>query len=183
MRNLLLVAAVALSTAGCGIIYKQPIYQGNLIKQTAVEQLQVGQSKQQVSALLGTPRFQTRSTPSAGTTPPRSVWIVWRTPRSRTSPCSSRTSKLCAGKATISRRRTSSWPNPHPSSSAATWHATRRSSAAVDAVAGRSVDRLGVGMTKERIPSNGCVFCLHGRKPCAIRGAALTRPASSWVGS
>lgn len=55
MRKLLLVAAVALSTAGCGIIYKQPIYQGNLIKQSAVEQLQVGQSKQQVSALLGTP--------------------------------------------------------------------------------------------------------------------------------
>ncbi|MCC4606396.1 outer membrane protein assembly factor BamE [Xanthomonas campestris] len=55
MRNLLLVAAIALSTAGCGIIYKQPIYQGNLIKQNAVEQLQVGQSKQQVSALLGTP--------------------------------------------------------------------------------------------------------------------------------
>nr|2PXG_A Chain A, Outer membrane protein [Xanthomonas citri] len=41
--------------AGSGIIYKQPIYQGNLIKQNAVEQLQVGQSKQQVSALLGTP--------------------------------------------------------------------------------------------------------------------------------
>ncbi|KAB7763445.1 outer membrane protein assembly factor BamE [Xanthomonas maliensis] len=55
MRNLLLVAAVAVSTAGCGIIYKQPIYQGNLIKQSAVEQLQVGQSKQQVNALLGTP--------------------------------------------------------------------------------------------------------------------------------
>lgn len=55
MRNLLLVAAVVLSTAGCGIIYKQPIYQGNLIKQGSVEQLQVGQSKQQVAALLGTP--------------------------------------------------------------------------------------------------------------------------------
>ncbi len=55
MRNLLLVAVVALSTAGCGIIYKQPIYQGNLIKQVAVAQLKVGQSKQQVSALLGTP--------------------------------------------------------------------------------------------------------------------------------
>ncbi|OQP82757.1 hypothetical protein IA54_002725 [Xanthomonas phaseoli pv. syngonii LMG 9055] len=55
MRNLLLVAAIALSTAGCGIIYKQPIYQGNMFKQNAVEQLQVGQSKQQVSALLGTP--------------------------------------------------------------------------------------------------------------------------------
>ncbi|MBB5876008.1 outer membrane protein assembly factor BamE [Xanthomonas sp. 3498] len=55
MRNLLLVAAVALSTAGCGIIYKQPIYQGNLIKLSAVDQLKVGQSKQQVSALLGSP--------------------------------------------------------------------------------------------------------------------------------
>jgi outer membrane protein assembly factor BamE len=55
MRNFLLVAALTLSTAGCGIIYKQPIFQGNLIKQDAVEQLQVGQSKQQVAALLGTP--------------------------------------------------------------------------------------------------------------------------------
>jgi len=55
MRNLLLVAVVALSTAGCGIIYKQPIYQGNLMKKGAVEQLQVGQSKQAVTALLGTP--------------------------------------------------------------------------------------------------------------------------------
>ncbi len=55
MRNLLLVAVVALSTAGCGIIYKQPIYQGNLIKKSAVDQLQVGQSKQAVEALLGTP--------------------------------------------------------------------------------------------------------------------------------
>jgi len=55
MRTLLLVAVVALSTAGCGIIYKQPIYQGNLIKKSAVDQLQVGQSKQAVEALLGTP--------------------------------------------------------------------------------------------------------------------------------
>ena len=55
MRNLLLVAAVALSTTGCGVIYKQPIYQGNLIREQAVGQLQVGQSKQQVNALLGTP--------------------------------------------------------------------------------------------------------------------------------
>ncbi|MBD8643561.1 MULTISPECIES: outer membrane protein assembly factor BamE [unclassified Stenotrophomonas] len=55
MRNLLLVAAVALSTTGCGIIYKQPIYQGNLVREDAVSKLQVGQSKQQVNALLGTP--------------------------------------------------------------------------------------------------------------------------------
>ncbi len=55
MRNLLLVAAVALSTTGCGIIYKQPMYQGNLIREDAVSKLQVGQSKQQVNTLLGTP--------------------------------------------------------------------------------------------------------------------------------
>ncbi|MDV3468987.1 outer membrane protein assembly factor BamE [Stenotrophomonas sp. C3(2023)] len=55
MRNLLLVAAVALSTTGCGIIYKQPIYQGNLIREEGVSKLQVGQSRQQVDALLGTP--------------------------------------------------------------------------------------------------------------------------------
>jgi len=55
MRNLLLVAAIALSTTGCGIIYKQPIYQGNLLRQQDVEKLQVGQSKQQVTALLGSP--------------------------------------------------------------------------------------------------------------------------------
>ncbi|HSX64741.1 MAG TPA: outer membrane protein assembly factor BamE [Pseudoxanthomonas sp.] len=51
----MLVAALASTTAGCGILYKQPIYQGNLIEQSAVEQLQVGQSKQQVQALLGSP--------------------------------------------------------------------------------------------------------------------------------
>ena len=55
MRKLLLIAVVALSTTACGIIYKQPIYQGNLIPAEAVAQLQVGQSKQQVNALLGTP--------------------------------------------------------------------------------------------------------------------------------
>ncbi|WP_433851874.1 outer membrane protein assembly factor BamE [Stenotrophomonas nitritireducens] len=55
MRNLLLIAVVALSTTGCGIIYKQPIYQGNLLQEKSVAQLQAGQSKQQVNALLGTP--------------------------------------------------------------------------------------------------------------------------------
>lgn len=55
MRKFLLVASIALTTAGCGVLYKQPIYQGNLVGEDAVERLQVGQSKQQVSALLGTP--------------------------------------------------------------------------------------------------------------------------------
>ena len=55
MRKFLLVAVLASATAGCGILYKQPIYQGNLIEKTAVDQLQVGQSKQQVQSLLGSP--------------------------------------------------------------------------------------------------------------------------------
>jgi outer membrane protein assembly factor BamE len=51
----LLALAVAFATGGCGILYKQPIYQGNLIEKTAVDQLQVGMSKQDVMGLLGTP--------------------------------------------------------------------------------------------------------------------------------
>ena len=48
-------AALALVVSGCGVLYKQPIYQGNLLEKTAVDQLQVGQSKQQVQSLLGSP--------------------------------------------------------------------------------------------------------------------------------
>ncbi|MEL1264576.1 outer membrane protein assembly factor BamE [Pseudoxanthomonas putridarboris] len=55
MRKFLLVAALATATAGCGILYKQPIYQGNLIEKTAADQLAVGQTKQQVQSLLGSP--------------------------------------------------------------------------------------------------------------------------------
>ena len=50
-----LLVALAAMTAGCGILYRQPIYQGNLLEKTAVDQLQPGMSKQQVSALLGSP--------------------------------------------------------------------------------------------------------------------------------
>ncbi len=55
IRNILLATVVASATAGCGILYKQPIYQGNLIEKANADQLAVGQSKQQVMALLGTP--------------------------------------------------------------------------------------------------------------------------------
>ncbi|HJW47594.1 MAG TPA: hypothetical protein VJ484_14065, partial [Lysobacter sp.] len=34
MRKLLLISCLALLTAGCGILYKQPIYQGNLLEKT-----------------------------------------------------------------------------------------------------------------------------------------------------
>jgi outer membrane protein assembly factor BamE len=55
MRKLLLIAVLAAATSGCGILYKQPIYQGNLIDKAAADQLKAGMSKQQVQALLGTP--------------------------------------------------------------------------------------------------------------------------------
>ena len=55
MRKLLLISCLALLTAGCGILYKQPIYQGNLLEKSNVDQLQTGMSRQQVMLLLGTP--------------------------------------------------------------------------------------------------------------------------------
>jgi outer membrane protein assembly factor BamE len=55
MRKLLPVLAAALLTAGCGIVYHQPVYQGNLLEKSAVDQLQAGMDKQQVILLLGTP--------------------------------------------------------------------------------------------------------------------------------
>ena len=55
MRKLLLISCLALLTAGCGILYKQPIYQGNLLEKSNVDQLQAGMSRQQVMLLLGTP--------------------------------------------------------------------------------------------------------------------------------
>ncbi|AXK71829.1 outer membrane protein assembly factor BamE [Lysobacter sp. TY2-98] len=55
MRKLLPVLAAALLTAGCGIVYHQPVYQGNLLEKSAVDQLQAGMDKQQVILLLGSP--------------------------------------------------------------------------------------------------------------------------------
>ena len=55
MRKLLLVLAAALLAAGCGVLYRQPIYQGNLLEKANVDQLQAGMDKRQVMVLLGTP--------------------------------------------------------------------------------------------------------------------------------
>ena len=58
MHKLIVPALIACLTAGCGILYKQPIYQGTLVSPDSVEQLQVGMSRQQVEALLGTPSIR-----------------------------------------------------------------------------------------------------------------------------
>ncbi|MFT4179687.1 MAG: outer membrane protein assembly factor BamE [Thermomonas sp.] len=58
MRKLLVPLLALLITSGCGVLYRQPIYQGNLLDKTAVEQLQAGMDKRQVMTLLGTPSIQ-----------------------------------------------------------------------------------------------------------------------------
>jgi outer membrane protein assembly factor BamE (lipoprotein component of BamABCDE complex) len=54
MRPLLL-CVLALALTGCSIIYKLPTRQGNVMDQTKLDQLQVGQTRDQVRFLLGTP--------------------------------------------------------------------------------------------------------------------------------
>ena len=58
MRKLLPLLLAALITTGCGVVYRQPIYQGNLLDKAAVDQLQVGMDQRQVMTLLGTPAIQ-----------------------------------------------------------------------------------------------------------------------------
>ena len=55
MRKLLVIVLVVLFASGCGVLYRQPIYQGNLLDKAAVDQLQEGMDKRQVMTLLGTP--------------------------------------------------------------------------------------------------------------------------------
>ena len=58
MRKLLAIVLVVLFASGCGVLYRQPIYQGNLLDKAAVEQLQQGMDKRQVMTLLGTPSIR-----------------------------------------------------------------------------------------------------------------------------
>jgi len=55
MPKFLFTLLIALTVSGCGLLYKQPIYQGSLLKPEAIAQLQEGMDKQQVLNLLGTP--------------------------------------------------------------------------------------------------------------------------------
>lgn len=53
--KLAIVLAMSTGIVGCGIVYRQPIYQGSLVDPATIEQLQVGMSKQQVASMLGSP--------------------------------------------------------------------------------------------------------------------------------
>ena len=63
MRKLLALVLVipllvGISASGCGVLYRQPIFQGNLLDKGAVDQLQAGMDRQQVMVLLGTPSIR-----------------------------------------------------------------------------------------------------------------------------
>jgi outer membrane protein assembly factor BamE len=55
IRFLLILLLVALSTAGCGLIYKQNVQQGNAIEQDDLDELYEGMNQRQVLFVLGTP--------------------------------------------------------------------------------------------------------------------------------
>ena len=55
LKQFVLVSVLAVATAGCGMLYRQPIDQGNLLEKTNVDQLQTGMDKRQVMTLLGSP--------------------------------------------------------------------------------------------------------------------------------
>ena len=54
MRKVLFVV-LALALAGCSIVYRLPTRQGNVIDQVQLDKLAVGQTREQVKFLLGTP--------------------------------------------------------------------------------------------------------------------------------
>ena len=55
MRKAFTLLLATTLIAGCGIVYRQPVFQGNLLETRNVEQLQVGLSRAQVFSLLGSP--------------------------------------------------------------------------------------------------------------------------------
>jgi outer membrane protein assembly factor BamE len=57
LLSLLLLLSL-LASAGCGLIYKQNIQQGNALEQDELDELYIGMNKRQVLFVLGTPSIQ-----------------------------------------------------------------------------------------------------------------------------
>ena len=55
MRKAFVLFLAALLVSGCSFIYRQPVFQGNLLDKANVDQLKPGMTQAQVVALLGTP--------------------------------------------------------------------------------------------------------------------------------
>jgi outer membrane protein assembly factor BamE len=57
--TLLVFSMLALTLAGCHIVYKPDVQQGNLLDKKTVDQLKPGMTKRQVIVLMGTPSVKT----------------------------------------------------------------------------------------------------------------------------
>ncbi len=55
MRKALALILIAVLVSGCNFIYRQPVFQGNLLEKSNVDQLKPGMTQSQVVALLGSP--------------------------------------------------------------------------------------------------------------------------------
>lgn len=53
-----LIALLVVSIAGCGLLYRVDVNQGNLLEPETVAEVKTGMSKRQVLLLLGTPSIQ-----------------------------------------------------------------------------------------------------------------------------
>lgn len=58
IRFLPVMLMVMLATAGCGLIYKQNIQQGNALEQDELDELYIGMNERQVLFVLGTPSIK-----------------------------------------------------------------------------------------------------------------------------
>lgn len=58
MLRLVLILVFACAAGACGIIYKVPVNQGNLLEQDMVDSLKPGMTKRQVALIMGTPSVQ-----------------------------------------------------------------------------------------------------------------------------
>lgn len=54
----LFTLSIVLSIAGCNIVFKQNIQQGNVLDSEDIEQLEIGMNKRQVLFLLGSPAVE-----------------------------------------------------------------------------------------------------------------------------
>jgi outer membrane protein assembly factor BamE len=57
-KRLALLSALLSFITGCALVYKQPVFQGNLLDKAQVDQLREGMSQQQVQGLLGSPSVE-----------------------------------------------------------------------------------------------------------------------------
>jgi outer membrane protein assembly factor BamE (lipoprotein component of BamABCDE complex) len=58
LSALLLLIPLLLASAGCGLIYKQNIQQGNALEQEELDELYIGMNERQVLFVLGTPSIK-----------------------------------------------------------------------------------------------------------------------------